>query len=105
MREARRIVNQESAQYNIDHSDNSRDQAPTPTQEQDQRSEETVKEELKKDGKETNIHSSEAEKPNGANSDEIVMPDAEPSGQGSAPRDTGDDGGEVVEGDEDIVIY
>ena len=107
VRDTEKLIDQEGTQYEVDHPANSRLEAPMPTQEEDQRSEETLGQAPKKDGKGTNIQDSDVAKPDVANSDDVTTPGAlpKPPERDEAPKDTGDDGGEVVEGEEDTVIY
>ena len=60
---------------------------------------------MEEDGKETNEKESEELKSNGnPTNEDVSLPDATAETTAGA-KDTGDDGGEVVEGEEDTVIY
>ena len=98
VRETEELVSQELSQYDIDHPTSPKDHKSGPDQEVNQEPKESVNTDLIEDGK---------EKSNGTNSNNIEMLDASPktSERPEAAKDTGDDGGEVVEGDEDTVIY
>lgn len=113
------IVDTESSQYDIDNPRSPRESNDTPIKREDE-ADKPIKrgdEEAQGngeahqqiDGKETDMHSPEDSKLGDTNSDSVAMPGApsqrhEQSQPGA--KDNGDDGGdEVVEGEEDTVIY
>ena len=107
VKETEALIDQEISQYDIDHLASPKDHKLRPHQEVKQESKEGVNANLISDGKETDTHSSDDHKVDGADSDDVTMLGASPqaSERPEPAKDTGDDGGEVVEGDEDTVIY
>lgn len=108
VRDTKELVDKESSECDNDNQRSPRESNDIPTKLDEEAKGNGVSHQ-QIDGKETDMHSPEDPKIEDTNSDSVAMPDA-PSQQHEQrqpeAKETGDDGGdEVVEGEEDTVIY
>lgn len=109
VRDTEEWIDRKSSQYDIDNPRSPKESDRRITKGEDDKPEENGERHAAEDGKETDIHSHEDSKLGDTNSDSVAMPDASSQRheqRQSEAQDTGEDGGdEVVEGEEDTVIY
>ena len=105
--EAREIINQELSQFNIDNPSGPENYPSDARRERHREPEKTNEEDAEMDGKDTNTGAPELPQISGTDTNNTAMSEAKqrPPTMPETTKDNGDDGGEVVEGDEDTVIY
>ncbi|KAL9131105.1 MAG: hypothetical protein Q9217_000867 [Psora testacea] len=102
VKEAETIIDRESIQYGDDHPDSPKNPLVEARRVVDRESKEATDGHQKMDGKDTDATKPAEPKINDTLSNDAVMSDGqERPPQSEAAKDTGDDGGEVVEGEED----
>ncbi|KAL9102191.1 MAG: hypothetical protein Q9163_002639 [Psora crenata] len=107
VREAEQIINRESSQFDMDHPSSPQEPPSDARREDDRGSTNIPQGGRETDGKNTDEDKAAESKTNAANSDDVLISDAQnrPPQRSESGKDTGDDGGEVVEDEEDTVIY
>ena len=104
IRNVEQLIDEEVQQNGLHEANNAKDTLGLNDVKVISKSRESVKHDALKEGKETNIDSSHA---NSTNPNNIMMSDRQsPQWNREEPiKDNAEDGGEMVEGEEDTVIY
>ena len=107
LKEAEDIIHQELSQYEIDHPSSPKGPPPDRSPEIKRESEWATNGVQDTDGKNADVEKPEEPKNYANDANDTTLPNTQqtPPEQPEIMKDTGDDGGEVVEGEEDTVIY